>query len=681
MSHRESPLVPPETILASLDPQQRQAATEFGSPVVIIAGAGTGKTRTITHRIAYGAATGQLDPSRTLAVTFTTKAAGEMKSRLIGLGVGAVQAQTFHATALRIARHFWPRFSGSDFPSVCDDSDELIKEVLARLDLGDATVGEVSNEIGWAKVCNVFPDNYADLAASYGRSTALEPRTIAMCYQAYEQLKHLRGLVDFSDIVLCANGMLLEREDILAEIRRRYCHVVVDEFQDVSAIHNTFLNLVIGPRTDWCVVGDPQQSIHGFAGADPRYLIQRSRDPKTKVIDLTRNYRSTRLIIDLANHVKSLSALSSPKLSSVGDEGVRPEFVHAINDEEEAAATTAWLEKLHAEEVEWKQMGVLYRVKAKGYPLQRALAAAKIPFIVYGQERFFDRAEVKQVFHLLKSVPDVDDVVRGVAAACEQAGWSSDGGSILGFQRRRWESLTAIMDLVKELVAARPEASLAEVIEELNYYRSCGRVPEANAVTLSTLHAAKGLEWDAVCLLGVDDRSLPSSRASSCDQLAEEQRLAYVGVTRARRVLRVSWTQPSSSASRISRYFLQPASGQVTLVRAVPVAAATTQGFAELKCSDCQRSLVTGTEVKLGRHLNCHSSVDQDVKTRLLRWRKQTAQAEQIPEFVLLTDATVQALSERPPRTEAELIQMGIVGLRTLTSYGSQIMEAVTGNS
>ncbi|HEY8664304.1 MAG TPA: ATP-dependent helicase, partial [Propionibacteriaceae bacterium] len=297
----------PDEILRELDPEQLEVATSLGEPVVVIAGAGTGKTRAITHRIAYGALTGALDPSSTLAVTFTTRAAGELRGRLATLGVNGVHARTFHSAALRQAQYFWPKAYGTALPQVTEGRFSVVAEAARRLGLPTDTsvIRDVSGEVSWAKVSNVEPESYAALAKASGRSVAgIEPDAVGRLLVTYDNLNRDRGRIDFDDILLCTVALLSDHEDVAAQVRRTYRHLVVDEYQDVSPVQQRLVDLWLGPNQDVCVVGDPAQTIHTFAGARAEYLLSfASRHPGARKVELVRDYRSTPEVVEVANRV------------------------------------------------------------------------------------------------------------------------------------------------------------------------------------------------------------------------------------------------------------------------------------------------------------------------------------------------------------------------------------------
>src|SRR5215217_5485035 len=299
--------VSPDALLDDLDPEQRQVAVALTGPVAVIAGAGTGKTRAITYRIAYGVATGTYNPTSVLAVTFTTRAAGELRARLQQLGAYGVQARTFHSAALRQAQYFWPRVYGGELPHVLDNRMGLVAEAAGRLRVRIDTPGlrDLVSEISWAKVSNVSAEDYPRLAAQHNRQLAsFDPETVSRVFAAYEKAKRDRTRIDFEDILLCAAALMSEQPEIAETIRRTYRHLVVDEYQDVSPLQEALLNLWRGDRAELCVVGDPAQTIHSFAGAQASYLTKfGQRFPDATVVRLVRDYRSTPQVVRCANSI------------------------------------------------------------------------------------------------------------------------------------------------------------------------------------------------------------------------------------------------------------------------------------------------------------------------------------------------------------------------------------------
>ncbi|HSN44345.1 MAG TPA: ATP-dependent helicase, partial [Propionibacteriaceae bacterium] len=499
----------PDEILAALDDDQRVVATTIGPPVVVIAGAGTGKTRAITHRIAWASATGVQDPTRVLAVTFTTRAAGELRSRLHDLGVGGVQARTFHSAALRQAQHFWPGAYGTQLPEVTEKRFSLVADAAGRhrLKVDTGLLRDLSGEISWAKVSNVTPGEYPGLARAAARQLAsTDPETVARVFTTYEQVKADRGLIDFDDILLCTAALLGENPDVAATVRSRYRHFVVDEYQDVSPLQQTLLDLWAGEGQDVCVVGDPRQSIHAFAGARPTYLTRfSSTHPGAQVVNLVRDYRSSPQVVGLANQVMATGpgrrGFPAPPLVAQGRPGPDPVLAPASDESGEARATAHWLKILNESGTAWNEMAVLFRINAQSPSFEAALADLAIPYQVRGTERFYERPEIRQALLTLRgaasAAPD-DPGLRGVRDALAGLGWSESVPEGGGASRERWESWNALADLASDVVEQAPDATLADVVESLMARADRQHAPAGLGVTLATMHSAKGLEWDAV---------------------------------------------------------------------------------------------------------------------------------------------------------------------------------------
>lgn len=674
----------PDEILAALDDDQRVVATTIGPPVVVVAGAGTGKTRAITHRIAWAAASGVQDPGRVLAVTFTTRAAGEMRARLHALGVGGVQARTFHSAALRQVQHFWPGAYGTQLPEVTEKRFALVADAAGRhrLKVDTALLRDLSGEISWAKVSNVTPGEYPSLARSAGRLLAsTDPETIARVFTTYEQVKADRGLIDFDDILLCAAALLSEHPDVASQVRSRYRHFVVDEYQDVSPLQQALLDLWLGDAGDVCVVGDPRQSIHAFAGARPSYLTGfQTSHPGARVVNLVRDYRSSPQVVTLANQVMSSGpgrrGFVAPPLVAQGRPGPDPVFAPAADEAEEARGAAQWLSALYASGVTWREMAILFRINAQSPAFEAALADQDIPYQVRGSERFYERPEIRQALATLRGAANAaphDPALPGVRDALAGLGWNDSVPEGGGAARERWESWNALVDLASDIVDQTPDADLGVVVAALVERADRQHAPVGQGVTLATMHAAKGLEWDAVALVGVHEGTLPFVLAKTDEQLAEEHRLLYVGITRARTHLRVSW---SGRRGRRPSRFLERVSG-VAVLPSVEKSRPTRAEKAAAMCRVCGRALSTGTDRKLGRHTDCASSYDEALLASLKAWRLETAQAESVPAFVVFTDATLIAVAEARPSTRAEFLAVSGIGTTKWDKWGAALQQVL----
>jgi DNA helicase-2/ATP-dependent DNA helicase PcrA len=553
----------PDAVLGSLDPEQREVALVSRGPVCVLAGAGTGKTRAVAHRIAYGAATGVTDPARVLAVTFTTRAAGELRARLRqlgavvpGAGLERVQARTFHSAALRQLTHFWPGTVGGPVPQVIDSKIGLIAEAARRLRLsaGLPELRDAAAEVEWAKVTQVRPDDYAAASAKAGRSGPFSADQLARLYAAYEELRRERHVVDFESVLELTAAILTQDPAAAAAMRDRYDSFVVDEYQDVNPLQKLLLEAWLGDRDDLCVVGDPRQTIYSFTGATPSYLTGFAAEfPDARVIRLVRNYRSTPQVVALANRVSAAGALGGAPLAAQLPAGPAPRFTEHADEPAEYAAVARQAAALIAAGTPPGEIAVLVRINAQTQGFEQALADAGVPFQLKGAERFFERPEVRQAVALLRgaarSASAQDDAAAQVRPVLAGLGLSPQPPAGRGVARDRWESLAVVAQLADDFFAAHPAATLAGLARELAERSASGQAPAAQGVTIGSLHAAKGLEWTAVFLPGLTDGTLPIVHAQSADAVAEEHRLFYVGVTRAREQLFLSWALARSPGS------------------------------------------------------------------------------------------------------------------------------------
>lgn len=665
-----------DSVLNGLDPEQREVAEFLDAPLVVLAGAGTGKTRAITHRIAHAVQIGRYAARATLAVTFTTRAAGEMKARLAKLEAHGVQARTIHSAALRQARYFWPKAYGVELPPVSTRTLQIVARVAAGV-VGrpeTALLRDLAAEISWAKSTNVTPTDYVELAERFGRRiNGATPAQVAAIMTGYERAKANEGVIDFDDILLCTAALLADHAEIRDEVRQVYQHFIVDEYQDISAIQHTLLKLWVGDRPDLCVVGDPNQSIHSFAGARSEYLLRFPKDwPGARQLELFRNYRSTPQILSMANRV--IVSGRGVELHPTMPPGPIPELVRFQSDADEAAGVATWLRQKHQAGVPWAELAVLYRINAQSPALESALAEQNIPYLVRGSERYYERAEIRQVLALIKAqaakAPE-SEAIEAVSEILASAGWQESAPTSQGAQRERWESLNSLFDLVKDLVDAE-QLNLGEVAEEISQRAVWEQPPTGQAVTLSTMHAAKGLEWQCVALVGIREGLVPFVLAESPPAVAEERRLLYVGLTRARNDLRISWaTQGGRGRSRFLKPFAERVSEQHREHRRVT-------SLQSRKCRVCSAPLSSAAERKLGRCEECPSSYDEEVLEKLKEWRRRQAQAQSAPAFVIFTDATLVALAEAVPRDRAALLKVPGIGTVKADRYGDAVLDILS---
>ncbi len=546
----------PEQVLAGLDDQQRVAAEALLGPVCILAGAGTGKTRAITHRIAYGVATGAYAPNRVMALTFTNRAASELRGRLRQLGAGGVSARTFHSSALSQLNFFWPQVVGGQLPSVLDGKARLLGHAAERLrlKLDTATLRDVAAEIEWRKVSGLSIDQYAQRITSRSVPGSLTAEQAVLLQQAYEDLKDERRQFDFEDVLLACAGMIESEPSVAMQVREQYRFFVVDEYQDVSPLQQQLLDLWLGGRRDVCVVGDASQTIYSFAGARSEFLLdfERRYDDAT-VVRLEQNYRSTPDVVDAANRLMRgrPGALTLHAATEHGAGGADRAAAHPATPDPTAYASDLAEARGVAQSIvaqiaagdKPEDIAVLYRVNVQAAALETALADVGVSYQIRGAKRFFDLSEVRQAVMSLRAASvsvTGEPLFKSVSDVLRSLGWSQDAPETRGAVRDRWESLNAIMGLVDQ---QPPGTTFRAFTDELMERQAGQHEPTVAAVTLATLHSAKGLEWDSVYLIGLSEGLVPISYAKSFDQVDEERRLLYVGITRARRRLHLSWSE------------------------------------------------------------------------------------------------------------------------------------------
>ncbi|MFJ2898844.1 ATP-dependent DNA helicase UvrD2 [Streptomyces sp. NPDC087218] len=721
-----SPLFPqvPESadaVLDGLDPEQREVATALHGPVCVLAGAGTGKTRAITHRIAYGVRAGILQPTSVLAVTFTNRAAGEMRGRLRQLGASGVQARTFHSAALRQLQYFWPKAVGGDLPRLLERKVQLVAEAAARcrIRLDRNELRDVTSEIEWSKVTQTVPADYPAAVVKTQRDAPRDPAEISQIYATYEQLKRDRSVIDFEDVLLLTVAILQDRHDIADHVRRQYQHFVVDEYQDVSPLQQRLLDLWLGDRDNLCVVGDAGQTIYSFTGATPDHLLNfRTRHPGATVVKLVRDYRSTPQVVHLANgllgQARGRAAEHRLELISQRDPGPEPAYTEYADEPAEAEGTARRIRDLIAAGVPAGEIAVLYRVNSQSEVYEQALADAGVPYQLRGAERFFERAEVREAGVALRGaaragnndslLDDAQGLPAEVRAVLSTKGWTPEPPAGSGAVRDRWESLAALVRLAEDFERAKPGATLSDLVAELDERAAAQHAPTVQGVTLASLHSAKGLEWDAVFLVGLTEGMMPIAYAKTDEQVEEERRLLYVGVTRARLHLMLSWSLSRSPGGRAgrrpSRFLngLRPGSAALGARRG---SAATTGGIERgyrsqdqgtgpvarrgrrgpARCRVCGKTLTDAGEMKLMRCDDCPSDMDEALYERLHDWRAVRAKEIGQPAYCVFTDKTLMAIAEAVPGSEGELAGISGVGVRKLDRFGTAVLAICAGGT
>ena len=685
---REAALPSPAALLDALDPDQRQVAEHLEGALCVLAGAGTGKTRAITYRIAHGVAVGAYQPAQVLAVTFTARAAGEMRSRLADLGVIGTQARTFHSAALRQLTYFWPTAIGGRCPEIEKFKGRLVGTAAHRLGLSTdrALIRDLSAEVEWAKVTMTLPEDYVQKAAALRRDPpgGLELATVAQVLAAYEEAKTERGVIDFEDVLLLMVGILLDREDIADQVRGQYKHFVVDEYQDVSPLQQRLLDLWLGRRRQLCVVGDVSQTIYSFTGATPDFLTSfASRYSGARTVRLSRDYRSTPQIVSLANRVLSRSrrgggALVLPagavELVAQRPGGPAVHFKDYEDDVAEAAGVVEQVGRLRSSGVPLSEIAVLYRTNSQSEAIERALSDAGIGYLVRGGERFFERDEVKRAVVMLRAAARTEranltgDVGADARMVLGREGWSEQPPAPRGAVRERWDSLNAIVELADELGSKRG-ADLDGLVAELGERAAAQNAPTVEGVTLSSLHAAKGLEWDAVLLVGVSEGLLPISLAEGPAAIEEERRLLYVGVTRAREHLVISYARARNSGGRASRKPSRFLDGIWP-----------TDGGPDRRRARSASSRQTPKE--RAKQAAAEFEADNDPATialfeSLRAWRAKVAKERSRPAYTVFADTTLRSIAVVKPGTLPQLSLIHGVGAVKLQEYGADVLYVV----
>jgi DNA helicase II / ATP-dependent DNA helicase PcrA len=549
--------------LDGLDESQRVVATTWGGPLCVLAGAGTGKTRALTHRIAHGVAEGKYQPEQVLALTFTTKAASEMGQRLRALGVRGVATRTFHSAALRQLQHFWPTITGGRLPDIAPSKAPLIAKTLDQLSLSvdTAVVRDLAGDIEWRKVRAYTLEDYRLKRAELGKSLpgGLSLEVVASIHERYEQVKDEQGRIDFEDVLLGTLGMLETEQRVVDRVRAQYGVFLVDEYQDVSPLQHKLLEVWLGSREDLVVVGDASQTIYSFAGASSSYLLEfPERYPRGTVVKLERNYRSGEHIVRAANHIM----LGRPGALTLEAQGGSPEPIHrhvARTDEAEARYVATTIKGLIEEGIAPDGIAVLLRFGAQSLAIESALRAEGIGVRIHGATPFFDEAHVKRALMEIRGaavagvqgtlVQVVEDILFGL-------GLQGDAPDHQGAERNRHDDLAALRALAQSMPSGSTVTDFSDLLADRS---GAGDAPAVGAVTITTVHSAKGREWPVVFVVGLSEGMFPISYATTDDAIEEERRLFYVAVTRAQQLLHLSMAERgrAEQSPRVPSRFLQ----------------------------------------------------------------------------------------------------------------------------
>ena len=683
----------PEAILAGLNDEQRQAAEATTGPVVILAGAGTGKTRVISHRVAYATATGAVDPKRALVVTFTEKAAAEMKHRLRQLGLPQVKASTFHAAARRQLAYYWPQIHDRELPDVLDTKLRIIGPLARQLPGGYkfTPAKDLADEIEWAKVRRMRPETYEP-----EREPPVPKDVFTRLWRSYEQSKARSNRIDFEDMLTLAVELYEEDADAIGLVRQRYAWFSVDEYQDTNRLQEDLLRLWLGDRRDLCVVGDPDQTIYSFTGASSDYLTTfADRYPGACVVRLSQNYRSTPQVLELANRL-----IPGRELRTSAVDGPKAQLTPHADGDREVATVVAAIRAHLAGGVDVTEIAILVRTNAQLVPFEAGLTAAGIPFSVRGV-RFFARPDVRAARQALRT--DATGRLSRIVVNRWRTELGFDESSPAGpgaEARDRHAALGTLLAIARRLEVEQPDATVADFLAELARRDAAEADAAGEGVTLSTLHRATGLEWDAVFLPILEDGSLPIRQATSdAAALAEERRLLYVGITRARRHLVLSWAlnrigpKGTSARARPSRFIAELRPGAVARPRAAATQTGPLPSFeVGQRVHHARRGAgvvgePSGESVRVDfddgaigivavRDLRAAlgSAADEELLERLTAWRRERARADGVPAYVVADNKTLAAIAAHRPMDETTLLGVPGIGQRRVEAYGEELL-------
>ena len=684
---RRVPGVDSDSLLVGLDDQQRSAVTmELGAPLAILAPAGSGKTRVLTRRIAWLSREGLIDPRRTLAVTFTRKAAGELVDRLGALGSGEVTAGTFHALCLaQLRRRQSDR--GRELPALLERKARLLAPLVGgRGDAQLTAINEVASEIEWAKARGIAPEHFVTAAGVADRELPRDAGELADIYARYEREKRIKRLIDFDDLLWWCAEALETDPDFATSVRFRHRHLFVDEFQDISPAQLRVLRGWLGGRPDLCVVGDEAQAIYAFAGAEAGVLVRFDQHfAGARTVRLMTNYRSTPQVVAASNAVLGAAAgVIRPAPNAVRDLGAAPTVRDYENETAEAKAVAAAAQLAHDRGVPWSQIAVLYRTNAQSAAFESAFARVGVPYRLPGTGSFLARTEVKAAIAQLRKVERaapgrrLADHLADLAAGPEAAnGPQPDDDNlethIAADSAAPSTELAGAFDALvrfgnEYLAAEGGEGSLAGFLAWLTTAtRGEGdAMRDDDTVELVSFHRAKGLEWRVVFVTGVEQGLVPISYARTPHAKAEEQRLLHVALSRAIDELHVSWASERVVAGRARSRKPSPWLDRLSGSPADPVAPTVDK-----------RQRLASTRAALRSQRPDGADVDRALFDKLKDWRINTARAAEVPAFVVFSDATLEAITVSAPTTRTALLAVSGVGPTKLDRYGEAVLAII----
>jgi DNA helicase-2/ATP-dependent DNA helicase PcrA len=660
-----------DALLQGLNDAQRRAVITDAAPLCILAGAGSGKTRVLTRRIAWRIAQGDADPRHVLALTFTRKAAGELSRRLSSLGVrDQVATGTFHATAYAQLRRRWAD-RGERPPTLVDRKVRLLAPLLAGHRSAAVQPADIAAEIEWAKARFVGPTHYESEAAAAGRKPVLALSVMASLYERYEEEKRRKGVVDFDDLLLlCARA--LQTDDAFAASQRwRFRHLFVDEFQDVNPVQHRLLEGWRGDRRDLCVVGDPNQAIFGWNGADATFLTEfGARLGGAEVVRLDDNYRSSPQILAVADAVLNGSGSGRGRpLRANRPEGSTPSVRSWATERDEARAVIRAMRRRHNPALPWSGMAVLARTNAQLLLFEEACTAANIPHRVRGEGPFLSQPEIRQALNELRRLPATSPLSSAIPDLDEMVEEAE------GDRRQRLEGLVR---LAQEYEAVDQAATVDGFFAWLRATVG-GDAPTTggDVVELATFHAAKGLEWPVVFVVGLERGLVPIAQADTPAARAEERRLLYVAVTRAEQELLCSWAERRTFGARtLTR---SPSAYLPAIEAAVKAGAEGSPGEWRRYLDDGRQKLRAASDRRPADVRALLDKADPGMFEALRSWRAATAKRSGVPAYVIFHDTTLAALAEAKPRDRNGLLAVPGLGPVKAERYGEAVLAVLAG--
>lgn len=679
-----------ERLLRGLNEAQRAAVCSDASPLRILAGAGSGKTRVLTHRIAYRAEVGTLDPNRVLAVTFTRKAAGELRDRLGRLGLrGGIHAGTFHSIAYAQLRQRWEE-RGVRPPELLERKVGFVSRLMGA-GRGSTAPLDVVAEIEWAAARRVTPEDYVQAAALARRRPPVEPARVAEIYDRYMTEKRRRRLVDFDDLLRLA-ARDLAADPVYASARHwRFKHLFVDEFQDVNPLQHALLDAWLGPESDLCVVGDPNQAIYAWNGADAQYLVDFDRwFPGGSSVTLQDNYRSTPQVLTVANAVLAAGHSVPIRLRPHRPAGPMPTVAEHADERTEAQAVARALRDHHAPGTTWSSQAVLVRTNAQAAVIAEVLTSAKIPHRVRGGGDLMEQPEVRQALGALRrasslqmALGDLEAEVLRLAPPVIDLTAPGDADESSGplpttmpsgtaqLTEERAANLNELVRLGREYLDLDPQGGVPGFLGWLTSALRGEDRSGGDAVDIVTFHAAKGLEWSVVHLAGLEEGFVPIHHAKDDpDALEEERRLLYVALTRARDELHCTWASSRTFGSRTAKRSPSPW---------LPIIQSTV-GIEPVQVdrrSGAERARAARASLPRKGAAKDLPDGDRDLFEALRVWRKAQAKEADVAAFVIFNDATLIAVAAARPRNTKELLRVSGVGPVKAQRFGDDLLRIV----